>query len=104
MEGAALSALRLLEQERTRIATAILRSYEDHGDSWSNMEQTMSETQSLHDVFICHASEDKDDFVRPLAEALRARHVDVWFDEFVLTIGDSLREAIDRGLAASRFG
>jgi len=58
----------------------------------------------LHDVFICHASEDKDDFVRPLAEALRARHLDVWYDEFALTVGDSLREAIDRGLAHSRFG
>jgi len=58
----------------------------------------------LHDVFICHASEDKEDFVRPLAEALRARHLDVWYDEFTLSIGDSLREAIDRGLADSRFG
>jgi TIR domain len=58
----------------------------------------------LHDVFICHASEDKDAFVRPLAEALRAHHIDVWYDDFVLTVGDSLREAIDRGLADSRFG
>ncbi|MDQ6712925.1 MAG: toll/interleukin-1 receptor domain-containing protein [Candidatus Dormibacteraeota bacterium] len=58
----------------------------------------------LHDVFICHASEDKDDFVRPLAKALRAHHLDVWYDEFALNIGDSLREAIDRGLADSRFG
>ncbi len=58
----------------------------------------------LHDVFICHASEVKDDFVRPLAEALRAHHLDVWYDEFALNIGDSLREAIDRGLVDSRFG
>ncbi|WP_210421880.1 toll/interleukin-1 receptor domain-containing protein [Bradyrhizobium nitroreducens] len=58
----------------------------------------------LHDVFICHASEDKNDFVRPLAEALRARHLEVWYDEFSLQVGDSLRAAIDRGLANSRFG
>lgn len=57
-----------------------------------------------HDVFICHASEDKDEFVRPLAQALRSHHLDVWYDEFALDVGDSLREAIDRGLAASRFG
>lgn len=57
----------------------------------------------LHDVFICHASEDKNDFVRPLAEVLRSHHIDVWYDEFTLTVGDSLREAIDRGLASSRF-
>jgi len=56
------------------------------------------------DVFVSHASEDKDAFVRPLVEALRARGVKVWFDEFTLTIGDSLRRSIDRGLARSRFG
>jgi hypothetical protein len=28
----------------------------------------------------------------------------VWFDELTLTIGDSLRQSIDRGLANSRFG
>ena len=60
--------------------------------------------QPHHDVFICHASEDKDGFVRPLAHALRERHIDVWYDEFVLNIGDSLRVMIDRGLATSRFG
>jgi hypothetical protein len=58
----------------------------------------------LHDVFICHASEDKDDCVRPLAERLRAEHLEVWYDEFSLSVGDSLRESIDRGLANSRFG
>lgn len=58
----------------------------------------------LYDVFICHASEDKETFVRPLAKELVKRHVEVWYDEFSLTVGDSLREAIDRGLSQSRFG
>ena len=58
----------------------------------------------LYDVFICHASEDKDDFVRPLAEALRAHHIEVWYDEFSLRVGDGLRQAIDRGLVNSQFG
>lgn len=56
------------------------------------------------DVFISHASEDKDDVVRPLAHALRDHGLSVWYDEFELRIGDSLRQKIDRGLAASRFG
>ena len=56
------------------------------------------------DVFISHASEDKEAFVRPLAEGLRELGLNVWFDEFTLTIGDSLRRSIDRGLAHSRFG
>lgn len=56
------------------------------------------------DVFVSHASEDKEDFARALAEKLRARGLKVWFDEFTLTVGDSLRRSIDRGLARSRFG
>jgi hypothetical protein len=58
----------------------------------------------LYDVFVAHASEDKDAFVRPLAERLREAHIEVWYDEFSLKVGDSLRRSIDRGLAQARFG
>jgi hypothetical protein len=58
----------------------------------------------LYDLFICHASEDKDSLVRPLAEALRMRNAEVWYDEFTLRLGDSIRRAIDKGLTQSRFG
>jgi hypothetical protein len=57
-----------------------------------------------YDVFISHASEDKEALVRPLAVALRERGLDVWYDEFELRVGASLRQGIDRGLANSRFG
>lgn len=57
-----------------------------------------------HDVFISHASEDKEAVVRPLAAALVAEKLDVWYDEFELRIGDSLRRKIDQGLAHSRVG
>lgn len=56
------------------------------------------------DVFISHASEDKDDLVRPLAEQLRARDLKVWLDETELKLGDSLRRSIDHGLSKSRYG
>ena len=56
------------------------------------------------EAFISHASEDKDGLARPLAVALEASGVRVWFDEFTLTVGDSLRRSIDRGLAQSQFG
>lgn len=57
-----------------------------------------------YDVFISHASEDKDEVVRPLAVALKSEGLRVWYDEFELKIGDSLRRKIDKGLANSRFG
>jgi hypothetical protein len=58
----------------------------------------------MHDFFISHASEDKEAIALPLASALRERGFEVWYDDFTLRLGDSLRESIDRGLAASRFG
>lgn len=60
--------------------------------------------QPRWDVFICHASEDKESFVQHLAERLVADDVRVWYDAFVLRLGDSLRRSIERGLASSRFG
>ena len=57
-----------------------------------------------YDFFISHASEDKDAFVRPFAEALVEAGCKVWYDETMLKPGDSLRRCIDKGLVDSRFG
>jgi hypothetical protein len=56
------------------------------------------------DVFISHASEDKNAIARPLAEELARRGVTVWFDEYELLLGDSLRGSINHGLATSTIG
>lgn len=57
-----------------------------------------------YDVFISHAHEDKDEIVGPLATALQREGLSVWYDDFELRIGDSLRQKIDAGIARSRFG
>lgn len=57
-----------------------------------------------YDIFISHASEDKDSLVRPLAMILERLSVRVWYDEFSLKLGDSLTTSIDIGLQESRFG
>lgn len=56
------------------------------------------------DVFISHATEDKDDIAEPLARELRRVGLKVWFDKFTLKVGDSLRGSIETGLSRSRFG
>lgn len=57
-----------------------------------------------YDAFISHASEDKEKVVKPLASALTRMDYRVWYDEFELRVGDSLRQSIDKGLVNSRFG
>ncbi|MDD9980235.1 MAG: toll/interleukin-1 receptor domain-containing protein [Gammaproteobacteria bacterium] len=56
------------------------------------------------DVFISHATEDKEGFVRPLAKELEKRGISVWLDESELKVGDRLRRSIDHGLKHSRYG
>lgn len=56
------------------------------------------------DVFLSHASEDKEAIGRPLADALAKAGLSVWFDESTLLVGDGLRSAIDKGLSESMYG
>lgn len=57
-----------------------------------------------YDVFVAHATDDKEEVARPLANALIGAGLRVWYDEFELRIGDNLRQKIDAGLSRSRFG
>ncbi len=60
--------------------------------------------QTTYDVFVSHASEDKSDFVRDFVKCLQQHGLKVWYDEFTLRVGDSLRSSIDNGLKNSRYG
>ena len=57
-----------------------------------------------YDCFISHALEDKEDFVRELAEYLKNSGLNVWYDEFTIRAGNSLRKEIDKGLLTSTAG
>jgi hypothetical protein len=55
-------------------------------------------------VFISHASEDKAEVARPLAQLLGEAGWNVWLDELELEVGDSLNLRLNAALARSRFG
>jgi len=61
------------------------------------------ESQEL-DVFVSHASEDKERFVDSLVGALRDRGLQVWYDKEQIRIGDDFRRKMDEGLSKARFG
>ncbi len=67
-------------------------------------QYVIEKDSSIYDVFLSHASEDKDDVARPLALLLQERGLRVWFDEFELRIGDNLVAKLNAGINASRFG
>lgn len=69
-----------------------------------NLDDDPERIEVQYDFFISHASEDKEEFVKPLAETLESMGVRVWYDEFSMKVGDSLTKSIDRGLINSKFG
>lgn len=62
------------------------------------------ETNEEYDVFISHASEDKESFANDLYNSLNNAGIKVWYDELCISWGDSLRSKIDNGLRKSKYG
>ena len=78
-----------------RMQTELSAEYPDYA---------LAEDDDQYDLFISHASQDKADFVEPLAEMLSGMGFKVWYDDFVLKLGDSISRAIDKGIARSSYG
>jgi hypothetical protein len=65
------------------------------------------EVKSMHDgtepgvpqVYLAHAFEDHETLARPLAERMMAEGIEVWFDEWEIRSGDSLKRKMEEGLA-----
>jgi len=49
-------------------------------------------------AFISHDSKDKEDIAKIIAIHLQKMLCPVWYDEFSLSVGDNLRESIEKGL------
>ena len=94
------SLQRKIDEQKIQLDTLINQNY----SSKLIFENQEIIEEKKYDFFISHASEDKDDIVRSLADSLKENGFEVWYDEFELKIGDSLRKKIDSGLINSRFG
>ena len=78
------------------------RTTENHTTTFSltNIDDSAKE----YDVFISHASEDKDPLVEELVKILRTLGIRVWYDKNNIGWGDSFREKMDEGLSKARYG
>lgn len=60
-------------------------------------------TFEMYDIFICHASEDKEKVAIPLYEALEAKNIPCFIDSIGIRWGDSIVGKINTALQRSRF-
>lgn len=58
----------------------------------------------LYDTYVGHASEDKDEIVRPLVDRLRKLGIKAWYDESNIGSGDIPLKKMDEGLKNSTSG
>lgn len=68
------------------------------------VEERARKAPTLHDVFLCHAWDDRSGAARELYDALSVSKVSVWFSEQHLGLGIPMMRAIDKGLANSKAG
>ncbi len=67
-----------------------------------NVDEKTGQPSTL-DVFICHASEDKQPIVEPLAESLKRAGITYWYDKEQIKWGDSLTGKINKALSTCRY-
>ena len=53
-------------------------------------------------AFISHDSRNKAEIAEPLANGLSSRMCSIWYDEFSLRVGQSLRESIEKGIKEAK--
>jgi hypothetical protein len=102
LRGSPKASVRVLPGAPHEVQEAPL--YCDPSLTQDDSQPGMAGAEQGHDVYIIHVSEDKDDVVRPLYEALSGEGLAVLYDEFSLRMGDCLRQKIDKGLAVCRAG
>lgn len=102
LRGSAKASVRVLPGAIPEIQKAPLPSVPNLIQD--NFSPGVVSTEKERGVFISYALEDEDDVVRPLYDALTGGRLEVWYEEFTLRTGDSLRLKIDKGLAKSRVG
>jgi hypothetical protein len=83
-----------IEEQAKKLGHSVQFRLEDYAQERSRLERPLA--------FISHDSRDKESIAKPLALELQKLQCPVWYDEFSLTVGESLRYSIEKGLRECR--
>ena len=86
--------------DETQHLIPVLRKGDSSGGS---LITSRSMEVEYRDVFLSHASEDREHFVKPFAKELEKRGITYWLDEAEIKGGDNFVKAINDALGTSRF-
>jgi retron-type reverse transcriptase len=74
-----------------------------HDNQPPKFVQKIKGEHKMYDVFLCHASEDKEAIVRPLYEELQKLGLNVFLDSEEIGWGESLIDIINKALHKSKY-
>lgn len=98
-----LSFIRMIRGKNFSTYLKLMSRMSHHDPKKTNEgRRAMSETET-YDIFICHASEDKEVIAIPLYDALRARNITTFIDHVEIEWGDSLIDKINTALAKAKY-
>lgn len=95
VEGRDFDSLSVRVEGSERVVQLVTEKLGGVGEGVAKVDER-NESGERPVVFLCHGSEDKS-VVRRLATDLSAHGVEVFFDEWEITAGDSLRRRIEEG-------
>ncbi|CDH22046.1 RNA-directed DNA polymerase from retron ec67 [Xenorhabdus bovienii str. kraussei Quebec] len=98
-----LSFIRMIRGAEWPLYLKLISRMANNDDSPTVEGKRAMKIMEMFDVFLCHASEDKDDIVEPLYEELVNLRVNAFLDTKYIKWGDSLIEKINGALAKSKF-
>lgn len=75
----------------------------EHDSQPPKFIQKIKSEHNMYDVFLCHASEDKEAIVKPLYSELRELGLNVFLDSEEIGWGDSLVDIINKALHKSKY-
>lgn len=81
----------------------LLLKMAEHDPKPPKFIQAIKQEHKMYDVFLCHASEDKDAIAKPLYEELRKQGLTVFIDEEDIKWGESLIDVINKALHKSKY-
>lgn len=93
----------VIKQLNQELIAQVERERQEKLEILQKKAEILASLDNEFDVFISHASEDKEDFVEPLYKILAEYGISIFYDKDSIDWGDSIPTKIDKGILHSKI-
>lgn len=92
-----------VKQLNQELITQVERERREKAEILQKKAEILASLDNEFDVFISHASEDKEEFVEPISKILVEHNISIFYDKESIDWGDSIPTKIDKGILHSKI-